>query len=183
MGGGGVKSNSRRVQDEQHHSHPPPTTDCSKEALHHPKGGRAGGRPAARPTEEKMGGADPRRPRRWSAGRTKRKPPKHGFYSCCASKKHPRRGRQIADSIRDLHPKRAKQVHKKVFSPRNGALCTGGGREAAQGAAGRRRTGGHFATVLGTGEIGPSTDRLQPQILTTVSGIEAILEVQYEGGW
>ena len=44
-------------------------------------------------------------------------------------------------------------------------------------------TNGHFATVLGTGEIQPTNDRLQPQILTTVSGIEAILEVQYEGGW
>ena len=42
---------------------------------------------------------------------------------------------------------------------------------------------GYFATVLGTGEIQPTNDRLQPQILTTVSGIEAILEVQYEGGW
>ena len=53
----------------------------------------------------------------------KRKPPKHGFYSCCASKKHPNGGRQIADTIRDLHPTRVrKQKRKKVFSPRKGAL-------------------------------------------------------------
>ena len=29
-------------------------------------------------------------PRRWSAGCTKRKPPKHGFYSCSAYRRHPK---------------------------------------------------------------------------------------------
>ena len=46
-------------------------------------------------------------PRRWSAGRTKRKPPKHGFYSRCASRRRPKGGngaRRSTDSLRAAHP-------------------------------------------------------------------------------
>ena len=126
-----------------------------------PGSGHAAGRPAVRPTGEKMGWPTPcqkhcrkrfqkallsrfssdrtqgsrealRRPRRWSAGRTKRKPPKHGFYSCCASKKHPRRGHQIADSIAVGHPDEMEKKQFFVLSPYDGALWTGGAREAGK---------------------------------------------------
>merc|ERR1739836_150142 len=35
------------------------------------------------------------------------RPPDRGFYSCCASRKRPKGDRQIADSIRVVHPEGA----------------------------------------------------------------------------
>ena len=84
----------------------------------------------------------------------------------------PKERPSIADSIAVRQPEEMRTDKKK---------CTPGARRRFARAA--HWTNGHFATVLGTGEIQPTNDRLQPQILTTVSGIETILEVQYEGGW
>ena len=86
---------------------------------------RAGGRPAARPTEEKIMGPNPVRNtivripkkapwRNFSSDRTpgitggrrraggrpaapRGRPPDRRFYSCCASGRRPKGGRQIAD--------------------------------------------------------------------------------------
>ena len=40
---------------------------------------------------------------------SKERPPDRGFYCCCAFRRRPKRGRQIADSIAVVHPEGAQR--------------------------------------------------------------------------
>ena len=138
----------------------------------------------------------------------KGRPPDRRFYSCCASRRRPKGGAggrpaapsgscRSTDSFRVVHPEGAQtqatrsqilvviciqhggENGKSVLPMQGRVLPHDRGRPKDD----PRMPAGNFATVLGTGEIGPSTDSLQPLILTTISGIEAILKVKWEGGW
>ena len=58
---------------------------------------------------------------------SKERPPDRRFYSCCASRRRPKRGRRIADSIRVVHPEGIKFCEIGGKSRRIGTL-----REAAR---------------------------------------------------